>query len=90
MKFLFVSLFFFISLLSSAQSKNYALAVISSTTNVISPEEEDVQNLQNNQESSRGGMNFRNMLDGETKFVTYLKNDLIKTVHNSLVGLTRT
>ena len=86
MKFLFVSLFFFLSLLSTAQSKYYDLAVISTTTNVISPEEEDVQNLQNNQESSRGGMNFRNMLDGETKFVTYLKNDLIKTVIKSEMG----
>ncbi len=67
-----------------SQAKLYQSAIINTTTNVIAPEEEDVQNLQNNQDGR--GMNFRNMMDGETKFVTYLKNDFVKTTIKSEMG----
>ena len=69
-----------------AQPSLVKQATINTTTNVIAPEEEDVQNLQNSQGQGPGGMNFRNMMDGETKFVTYLKNDLVKTQIKSEMG----
>jgi hypothetical protein len=59
-------------------------AIISTTTNVIAPEEEDIQSLQNPQ--SPGSMNFRNMMDGETKFTTYLKDGMVKTVIKNEMG----
>lgn len=34
--------------------------------------------MQNNGDGGRG-FNFRNMMDGETKFVTYLKDNMVKT-----------
>ena len=67
-----------------SQPTVFKQAIISTTTNVIAPEEEDVQNIQGGQDAR--GMNFRNMMDGETKFVTYLKNDLTKTVIKSEMG----
>ena len=70
---------------ANAQQKKYDKAIVSTTMNIIAPEEEDVQNLQSNQDF-RGGMNFRNMMDGETKFVTYLKNDSVKTNIKSDMG----
>ncbi len=69
-----------------AQPSLVKQATINTTTNVIAPEEEDVQNLQNSQGQGPGGMNFRNMMDGETKFVTYLKNNLVKTQIKSEMG----
>jgi hypothetical protein len=45
---------------------------------VIAPEDEEIQNMQNNTDGGRG-FNFRNMMDGETKFVTYLKDNMVKT-----------
>lgn len=79
--------FFLLSLsfVVSAQNKTHFQAVIYTTMNIIAPEEEDIQNLQNNQDF-RGGMNFRNMMDGETKFITYLKNDSVKTSIKSEMG----
>ncbi len=59
-----------------AQPKMVTQATISTTTNVIAPEDEDVSQVQN---QGGGGFNFRNMGDGETKTTTYIKNDLVKT-----------
>ncbi|MBS1743572.1 MAG: hypothetical protein JST81_11105 [Bacteroidetes bacterium] len=64
--------------LSYAQPKLIEQAVISTTTNVIAPEDEE--------QSNDGRMNFRNMMDGETKSTTYVKNDLVKTMLRSEVG----
>ncbi len=66
-----------------AQPKVYNQAIINTTTNVIAPEDEAVENIA---QEPRGGMNFRNMMDGETKFVTYLKGDLVKTSIKSEMG----
>ncbi|MEI8053332.1 MAG: hypothetical protein WCH52_06255 [Bacteroidota bacterium] len=66
-----------------AQPKAYNQAIINTTTNIIAPEEENVESIQ---QDPRGGMNFRNMMDGETKFVTYLRNDLVKTNMKSEMG----
>ncbi len=65
-----------------AQQKIISQAIINTTTNIIAPEEDDLQNPG----GGPGGMNFRNIMDGETKSVTYLKNDLVKTVLKSDVG----
>ena len=65
-----------------AQQKIITQAIVNTTTNVIAPEEDDLQNPG----GAPGGMNFRNIMDGETKSVTYLKNDLVKTVLKSDVG----
>ena len=73
------------SLASNAQQKKFDKAIVSTTMNIIAPDEEDVQNLQSNPDF-RGGMNFRNMMDGETKFVTYVKNDSVKTNIKSDMG----
>ncbi len=58
-----------------AQTNTYKQAVVYTTTNIIAPEEDD---MDNNQDNQRGGMNFRNMMDGETKFITYLKDEKTK------------
>lgn len=74
-----------LSMSASAQQKVITQATINTTTNVIAPEEEDVQNIQNT------GSNFRmfqNFGDGETKSTTWLKNDMIKTVIKSDMGRT--
>ena len=85
MKLLLTSLTVFSSFVAIAQPKIYTKAIISTTTNVIAPEDEEVQNMQNNADGGRG-FNFRNMMDGETKFVTYLKDNLIKTNMKSEMG----
>jgi GLPGLI family protein len=74
-----------ISISGFAQQKTYTQAIIYTTTNIIAPDDEIIEMNQNGQESSRGGFNFRNMMDGETKFVTYIKNDLTKTLIKSEV-----
>jgi GLPGLI family protein len=74
-----------ISFSGFAQQKTYTQAIIYTTTNIIAPDDENVEMNQNGQESSRGGFNFRNMMDGETKFVTYIKNELTKTLIKSEV-----
>ncbi len=84
MKVLFSLLLTILTSVGFAQTTLVKQAIISTTTNVIAPEEEDVQNIQN--QGQQGGMNFRNMMDGETKFVTYLKNDLVKTQIKSEMG----
>lgn len=58
-----------------SQPKIYQQATILTTTEIIAPEEEEVQNLQGRGD---GGMNFRNMMDGEFKFNTYVKNEMTK------------
>jgi hypothetical protein len=75
----------FISIETQAQVKTYAQAIITTTMNVIAPEEEEVQNMGGGGEG-RGGMNFRNMMDGETFFITYLKDNLVKTNIKSEMG----
>ncbi len=80
---------FFISIIfagnAMAQPKIITKAIINTTTNVIAPEEEDVTAIQN-QGTGGGAMMFRNFGDGETKSVTYLKNDLVKTVIKTDMG----
>ncbi len=83
MKLLITSICLLTVQVSFAQPTVVKQAVISTTTNIIAPEEEDVQNMQSQQ---GGGMNFRNMMDGEFKFTTYLKDDMVKTVIKSEMG----
>jgi hypothetical protein len=54
-------------------------AIITTSTNIIAPEEEDVSQIQPQGEGRGGGFNFRNMLDGEIKSTTYIKDNLVKT-----------
>lgn len=65
-----------------AQPKLVSQATINTTTNVIAPEEEDVASIQ----GQGGGGMFRNFGDGETKSVTQVKNDMVKTVIKSDMG----
>jgi len=83
MKLLFTGVAALMVTVSFAQPTVIKQAVVQTTTNIIAPEEEDVQNIQSPQQ---GGMNFRNMMDGEFKFTTYLKNDMVKTVIKSDMG----
>jgi len=83
MKILLPILSLFVASTAFAQPKIYNQAIVNTTTNVIAPEEEAVENIA---QDPRGGMNFRNMMDGETKFVTYLKGDLVKTSIKSEMG----
>lgn len=80
MKIFLLSISIFFSLLSKGQLKITTQATISTTTNIIAPEDEDVSQIQN---QGSGGFNFRNFGDGETKSTTYIKNDLIKTNYKS-------
>ncbi len=68
-----------------AQPQLIKQAVVNTTTTVIAPEGEDVQNIQ---QGGGGGGNqfFRNFGDGETKSVTYLKDDMVKTILKSDIG----
>lgn len=72
----FITLAIVASQVAFAQPKVITQAIVSTTTTVIAPEDEE-------QNSQGGGMNFRNMMDGETKFTTYLKNDKVKTLVKS-------
>lgn len=83
MKILLTVLSFFAVTFIIAQPKIYNQAFIKTTTNIIAPEEEAVENIA---QEPRGGMNFRNMMDGETKFETYLKGELVKTSIKSEMG----
>lgn len=70
-----------------AQPKVISQATINTTTNVIAPEEEDVSAIQNQGQGQGGGaMMFRNFGDGETKSITQVKNDLVKTVIKTDMG----
>ncbi|MFT3980878.1 MAG: DUF4412 domain-containing protein [Ferruginibacter sp.] len=67
-----------------AQPKAVTQAIINTTTTIVAPDEsEDVANIQ---AEGGGRMSFRNFADGETKSVTYLKNDMVKTVLKSDMG----
>ncbi|MEJ7611213.1 MAG: hypothetical protein WKF88_08560 [Ferruginibacter sp.] len=77
MKIFFLSVSLLVSAVCVAQPKLIPQAVISTTTNVIAPEEEDVSQIQN--QGGGGGFNFRNFGDGETKTTTYIKNEMVKT-----------
>ena len=68
-----------------AQPATVTQAIIYTTTNVVAPEEEDVSNIQT-QGAPQGAMMFRNFGDGETKSVTYLKDDQMKTVIKTDMG----
>lgn len=74
------------SFVAYAQPKQVSQAIISTTTNVIAPEEDESPAFQPEGGGGRGGFNFRNFGDGETKSTTYLKNDLVKTVLKSEMG----
>ncbi|MDB5201191.1 MAG: hypothetical protein JWQ27_600 [Ferruginibacter sp.] len=76
-----------VSSVAVAQPKLVNQAVISTTTNVIAPEEDELTNVQNGPGNGGGGMAmFRNFGDGETKSTTYLKNNMVKTVMKSDMG----
>ena len=66
------------TLFAVAQPKVITQAIITTSTNVIAPEDEEVSEIQP-QGREGGGFNWRTMMDGETKSTTYLKNDLVKT-----------
>ena len=76
MRSFFLFSFLLFSAVAFAQPKVITQATVNTTTNVIAPDDEDVSQIQN---QGGGGFNFRNMGDGETKTVTYIKNDLVKT-----------
>lgn len=60
-------------------------ATISTTTNVLAPETEDVQNIQG-QGQGGGAQFFRNFGDGETKATTTVKDGKVKTVLKNEMG----
>lgn len=80
MKIILLSGLLFLSTVGMAQPKLLTQATITTLTNIIAPEDEDVSQIQN---PSAGGFNFRNFGDGETKSTTYVKNDLVKTNYKS-------
>jgi GLPGLI family protein len=76
-----------ITTIAVAQPKLISEATITTSTNVIAPEDDELQNVQN--QGQGGGMAmFRNFGDGETKATTYLKNDMVKTVVKTDMGRT--
>jgi hypothetical protein len=80
MKKYFLPVLMLVTTASFAQPKLVTQATISTTTNVIAPEEDDVAQIQPQGEAGRGGgFNFRNFMDGESKSTTFIKNDLVKT-----------
>jgi hypothetical protein len=72
-----------------AQPKLITQATINSTTTIVAPEEEDVSTIQNQGGGGPGG-GMRMMFggDGETKSVTQVKNDMVKTVLKTDMGRT--
>ncbi len=82
MKAIFSAIFLFTAFIGSAQPKLIGQATINTTTNVIAPEDEDVAQIGNNPGGGPGA-GFRNFGDGETKSVTFVKNDLVKTNYKS-------
>lgn len=83
MKAIFFSAVLMASSSLFAQPMLVKQAIISTTTTVIAPEGEDVQNLQG---GGGGNQMFRNMGDGETKSTTYLKDSMVKTILKSDIG----
>ena len=88
MKLFLVFPLLFSTVIVVAQQKNISQAIISTTTNVIAPEEDELQNVQNQNQGGGGMAMFRNFGDGETKATTYLKNDMVKTVIKTDMGRT--
>lgn len=85
-------LFFVLSMMSAgalqAQPAGITQAIVHTTTLITAPDEsQDVSNIQMQGEGG-GRMMFRSFGDGEFKSVTYLKNDLVKTVIKSEMGRT--
>ena len=74
------------SLLAIAQPVIIKQAVIYTTTNITAPDQDDVSSIQNQGSAVGGVMQFRNFGDGETKSVTYIKNELVKTVIKTDMG----
>ena len=70
------------TLFAAAQPKVITQAIITTSTNVIAPEDEEVSEIQP-QGREGGGFNWRTMMDGEIKSTTYIKNDLVKTDYKS-------
>ncbi len=84
MKAILFSTMFFVSVTAFAQQQVIKQAIVSTTTNVIAPEGEDVQNIQG---GGGGGMQmFRNFGDGETKSITYVNDSMVKTVMKNDMG----
>lgn len=76
----------FVCSIAMAQPQVITQATISTTTTVIAPETEDVQNIQG---QGGGGMQmFRNFGDGETKSTTHIKDSMMKTVLKNDMGRT--
>jgi GLPGLI family protein len=76
----------FSTLIAAAQPKIITQAIVTTSTNVIAPDEEDdvtqvrpEGGREGGREGGGMGMRFANMMDGETKSTTYIKNDLVKT-----------
>ncbi len=84
MKAIFISMMLMASTNLIAQPQLIKQAVINTTTTVIAPEGEDVQNLQGG--GGGGNQMFRNFGDGETKSTTYLKDSMVKTIMKSDIG----
>ena len=80
MKFTLLFAFLSVAGVTLAQPKLITQATITTNTNIIAPEDEDVSQIQN---QGGGGFNFRNFGDGETKSTTFVKNDLVKTIYKS-------
>ncbi len=85
MKLIFFSAFLLVAAIATAQPKLVNQATISTITNVIAPEDEDISQIAN-AAGAGPGANFRNFGDGETKSTTYIKNDLTKTEYKSEMG----
>ena len=89
----FMKQFFFLGLVccsgnAMAQPKLITQATIHSTTIITAPDDEDVSAIQNQGGGPGGGMRMMFGGDGETKSVTQVKNDLVKTVLKSDMGRT--
>lgn len=84
MKYFSIFTLLLITATSNAQVKTYDKAIINTTINVVAPDEEEVQNIQ--QEQRGGGQGFRNMLDGETKVETLISSEKVKTTLRSDMG----
>jgi GLPGLI family protein len=73
----------FSTLMAVAQPKIITQAIITTSTNVIAPDEEDDVTQIRTEGGREGGggmgMRFANMFDGEMKSTTYIKNDMVKT-----------
>lgn len=67
-----------------AQQKTVTQAIVNTTTNIVAPDgAEDVAQIQN---QGDGRMMMRSFGDGETKSITYLKENMVKTVIKTDMG----